>query len=71
MNIDEAIENLQHAKKSGVKNIILAWWSADQFQRSDDDQWAADAETVEDKMDWAETHDAIHDILDLITNGWL
>ena len=68
MTIDEAIENLKAAKKSGVKNIIAAWWFADQFQREDDDVWAEAAEHIESKMDWSPTHDDIRTMLELYTN---
>jgi hypothetical protein len=67
MTIDDAIERLKAAKKSGVKNIIAAWWFADQFQREDDDVWAADAEAVEDKMDWSPTYDNIRELIELYT----
>ena len=65
MTVDEAIELLKAAKKSGVKNIIAAWWFADQFQREDDDVWAHDAEYVEHQMDWSPTHDDISTLLGL------
>jgi len=68
MTIDKAIENLKAAKKSGVKNIIAAWWFANQFQREDNDEWAHAAELVERKMDWSATHDALTMTLDLYTN---
>jgi uncharacterized protein (DUF2225 family) len=68
MTIDEAIEKLKSAKKSGVKNIIAAWWFADQFQREDNDEWAYAAELIERKMDWSATHDDLKSMLDLYTN---
>jgi hypothetical protein len=67
MTIDEAIENLKAAKKSGVKNIVAAWWFADQFQREDDEVWADAAERIERKMDWSPTHDDIRELLELYT----
>jgi len=67
MTVDEAIKELKAAKKSGVKNIIAAWWFADQFQRADDDVWAEAAERVERKMDWSYTHDDIRELLELYT----
>lgn len=57
MTINEAIQNLQAAKKRGVKNIILAWWSADQFDRADDETWASDAEKIDEDFDWSATHE--------------
>jgi hypothetical protein len=59
MPIDEAIKNLQAAKARGIKNIVLAWWRAEDFDKPDDDDWAATAELVEDKMDWSSTHDTM------------
>ncbi len=59
MTIDKAIELLQAEKAAGGKNIIAAWWLADQFQRADDEKWAADVEQIDDKFDWSSTHDDI------------
>lgn len=56
MTIDEAINNLQRAKARGVKSIVLAYWTADTFDKPDDEEWQADAEIVEDKFDWSATH---------------
>lgn len=67
MTVDEAIERLKAVKKSGVKNIIAAWWFADQFAREDDDVWADAAERIERKMDWSATHDDISVLLTLYT----
>lgn len=69
MTIDEAIENLKDAKKSGVKNIILAWWAADMFDRADDDTWQHDADVAEEHMDWSATHDSIADTISLFGSG--
>ncbi|NBT75132.1 hypothetical protein EBZ80_24235 [bacterium] len=65
MTIDEAIDNLKRAKKKGVKSVILAWWSADMFGRSDDSDWERSAEIAEDKMDWSTTHSDLASVLDL------
>lgn len=59
MTIDEAIANLESAKRGGVKSIVMAWWAADMFDRQDDESWQHDAEIIEDKMDWSVAHDAI------------
>jgi hypothetical protein len=68
MTIDDAIRNLESAKRGGTKSIILAWWSADMFDREDNDEWEHAAEVVEDKMDWSATHSDLHHVLDLYTN---
>lgn len=57
MTIDEAIENLQQAKKQGKKNIILAWWDSKMFAKKDDADWKFICDYIDDKMDWSETHD--------------
>jgi hypothetical protein len=67
MTIDEAIKNLEAAKRGGVKSIVLAWWSADMFEREDNDDWQYAASMVERKMDWSATHDAVAMTLDLYT----
>jgi hypothetical protein len=68
MTIDKAIELLQAEKAAGGKNIIAAWWLADQFQRADDEEWAHAAELIERKMDWSATHNDLQSMLDLYTN---
>lgn len=69
MTIDDAIKNLQDAKESGVKNIILAWWDAGMFHRPDDESWAHDAELVDRKMDWSMTHQDIDSLLQEIAHS--
>lgn len=67
MTIDDAIRKLQAAKKSGVKNVIAAWWFADQFEREDNEDWEHAAEIAEEKMDWSATHSELASVLDLYT----
>jgi len=67
VTINEAIDNLERAKKKGVKSVILAWWSADMFGRPDDADWERSSEIVEDKMDWSATHSDLTSVLDLYT----
>lgn len=55
MLIDDAIKQLQEAKKDGVKSIVLAWWGADEFDEKDDEEWTKATLYVEDQMDWANT----------------
>jgi hypothetical protein len=62
MSIDDAIKQLQDAKESGVRHIVLAYWEADMFDREDDDSWAACAQRMED-IDWSMTHDMLSDEL--------
>jgi hypothetical protein len=67
MTIDDAIRNLESAKRGGTKSIIMAWWAADMFDREDNEDWEHAAEVVEDKMDWSATHSDLHHVLDLYT----
>ena len=50
MTIDQAIENLKLVKKRGVKSLVLAYWTAEDFNRNDDAQWADDSETIEETI---------------------
>ena len=59
MKIDEAIENLLNAKSRGVKNIVLAYWESNMFERSDNEEWEKIAYQVEDQMDWSSAHENI------------
>jgi hypothetical protein len=68
MTIEKAIENLEAAKKRGVKSVILAYWKADQFRREDNEEWEHAAELVERKMDWSATRDDLQSTLDLYTS---
>ena len=68
MTIDEAIELLKAEKKAGVKSVIVAWWQADMFGRSDDEAWEHAAEMVERKHDWSSTQEDLQMTLDLFTN---
>jgi hypothetical protein len=63
MTIDDAIKNLEQAKKSGVKNIIIAWWEADAFDFQDDERWAAICDSVDHKIDWSNAHDDISETI--------
>lgn len=68
MTIDEAIQDLKAAKKRGVKSVVLAWWSADMFERIDDETWEHAAEVVEQKHDWSSTHEDLQMTLDMYTS---
>lgn len=59
MRIEQAIEELQEAKKSGVKNIIVGWWEESAFERDDDAEWASDCEFVDREMDWSLAHECL------------
>jgi hypothetical protein len=64
MKIDEAIEALQEEKKNGTKNIILAYWTAEDFEREDDLAWREDLEILDTDLDWSATHEDLQDALD-------
>lgn len=69
MTIDEAIKNLEQAKKSGVKNIVFAWWEADVFGRKDDENWAGICDHLDSKMDWSNAHDDISETIRYIESS--
>jgi hypothetical protein len=62
MHIDKAIEMLEAAKKTGIKNIIFSYWDAEIFNTEDDEDWAHDAAYMEQEMDWSRTNDALENI---------
>ena len=64
MKIEDAIQMLVEAKNNGTKNIILAYWESDIFQKNDDGEWAEIAEQVEDQMDWSITNDGIESLIE-------
>ena len=68
MTVDEAIKLLKAEKAAGVKSVIMAWWQADMFGRSDDEAWEDAADVVERKHDWSSTHDDLAMSLDLYTS---
>ena len=65
MTIDDAIKQLEDAKRNGKKNIVLAWWDASCFNRDDDNDWGAVCDIVEDKMDWSDAHEQMTDLITL------
>jgi hypothetical protein len=60
MKIKQAIKELQELEKAGVKNIILAFWGAEDFDREDDKDWAEDVEIVDDSFDWSNAHEELN-----------
>jgi hypothetical protein len=64
MKIEEAIKALQEEKKNGTKNVIMAYWTSEDFNREDDSSWQKDIEIVDSDYDWSEDHEAIGDILE-------
>jgi hypothetical protein len=56
MNIDDAIKQLQDTKEEGVKDIVLAYWTADMFNHKEGDDWAYLASQMEG-IDWSRTWD--------------
>jgi hypothetical protein len=65
MNINDAIKMLRNAKKEGVKDIVLAYWTADMFDQKEGDAWAEISGIIEDDMDWSMAHDQMSQIADL------
>jgi hypothetical protein len=64
MKIKEAIEQLQELEKEGVKNIILAYWQAGDFDRKDNKSWVQDVEIIDESFDWSNSHNELSDFLD-------
>jgi hypothetical protein len=64
MKIDQAIKLLKEVKKSGTKDIILAFWESDMFTGIKEDEWAGIAEDVEDNFDWSRTTEDIEYYID-------
>jgi hypothetical protein len=67
MRIKQAIKELQELEKHGVKNIILAFWEADGFEKEDDESWAEDVEIVEDSFDWSATHEDLTNFIETLS----
>lgn len=66
MKIKEAIKDLQEMEKAGVKNIILAYWEAEDFNRDDDRTWAKDVKIVENNFDWSTSNGELDAYLDTL-----
>lgn len=64
MKIKQAIKELQELEKQGVKNIILAFWEAEDFDREDDKSWAEDVEIVDESLDWSATHEDLNTFME-------
>lgn len=64
MKIKQAIKELQNLEKEGVKNIILAFWEAEDFDRDDDKDWVEDVELVDDSFDWSNAHEELNTFIE-------
>jgi hypothetical protein len=64
MNIKQAIKELQGLEKQGVKNIILAFWGAEDFDRDEDKSWVEDMEILDDSFDWSSTHEDLNNFME-------
>jgi len=64
MKIKDAIKLLKEEEKNGVKNIILAYWTAEAFNRKDDSSWREDVDIVDSDYDWSADQEAIQDIFE-------
>ena len=61
MLIDDAISMLKDAKKNGAKNVVIAWWESDCFQRQEGKDWHEICQYMDENMDWSLTHTAIEE----------
>jgi hypothetical protein len=68
MKIEEAIKLLQDEKKSGTKNVIMAYWTAESFERKDNRSWKEDLNIVDTDMDWSTSHEDIQSLLDSLND---
>jgi len=64
MKIKDAIKLLKEEEKNGVKNIILAYWTAEAFNREEDSSWREDVDIVDSDYDWSADQEAIEDMLE-------
>jgi hypothetical protein len=64
MKIEEAIKILKEEKKNGTKNIILAYWKAEDFDRKDNKGWKKDVDILEEDLDWSNTNEDMQSFLD-------
>jgi chemotaxis regulatin CheY-phosphate phosphatase CheZ len=64
MKIKDAIKLLKEEEKNGVKNIIMAYWTAEAFDRKDDSSWREDVDIVDSDYDWSADQEAIEDMLE-------
>jgi hypothetical protein len=63
MKIEQAIEMLKENRHKGVKDIVLAFWIAEDFDRAEGEAWATEAAMLEDSIDWTGVNDQITDLL--------
>ncbi len=63
MKIKDAIKLLKEEEKNGVKNIIMAYWTAESFERKDNRSWEEDLDIVDTDMDWSSSHEDIQSLL--------
>ena len=64
MKIKDAIKLLKEEEKNGVKNIIMAYWTAEAFNRKDDSSWREDVNIVDSDYDWSADQEGIEDMLE-------
>lgn len=63
MQIDDAIKMLRDEKKRGVEHIIIAHWTAEQFDRTDSRIWAYISDAVMD-ADWSDVNTTLEDMVE-------
>ena len=64
MRITDAIKELQSLKRAGVRSVLATWWTADDFSRQDDADWAYDSSDAERHMDWSLAYDSLCELID-------
>lgn len=68
MKIEDAIEALQEEKRNGTKNVIMAYWTAEDFNRKDNSSWQEELDIVDSDYDWSESHNEIGTLLDSLND---
>lgn len=63
MTIETAIDFLREARLRGAKHILLAYWTAEDFDRKEGEAWATETEMLEASVDWTGVNDQITDLL--------
>ena len=64
MQIEDAVSQLRNFQAAGANNIIFVAWTADDFNRFDDPEWARDVAFAERTMDWFFAHTALQALID-------
>lgn len=68
MHIDDAIRLLKEKKKCGVQHIIMSYWTADQFGRTDNRIWGYISDAVME-ADWGHINDNLDEMVEYVEDS--